>query len=170
MHNTARQRLVQADTDYGVVTDNTVRTAAQIGNESGAADFGVGVTTQQTLRVALASDTGFVNIANNFGVYASNDMPAIPVGATTVIVAYIPATAHNLKRASFSGDADANYIIKIGGVAIDTKRNNWCDRNASFDYGENGIPVPAGTTITLEVFSKGATARAFSATLYGEEV
>ena len=159
MHNTARQRLVQADTNYGTVTDNTTRTAAQIGNTTGPADFGDGLTTQQTLRVALASDTGFVSIANKFGVYASNDMPAIPVGATSVIVAYIPATAHNLKRASFSGDADANYIIKIDGVTDDTKRNNWCDRNATFDYGENGIPVPAGITITLEVFSKGATDR-----------
>ncbi len=170
MHNTARQRLVQADTDYGVVTDNTTRTASQIGNINGPADFGDGLTTQQTLRVALASDTGFVIKPSNFGVYVSNDMPGIPVGSTIAIVSYIPATDHNLKRVSFSGDADANYIVKIDGVTVGTKRNNWCDRNADFDYGENGIPVTAGKTITLEVFSKGATAQAFSATLYGEEV
>jgi len=170
MHNTARQRLVKADTNYGIVTDNTVRTASQVGNANGAADFGPGITTQQTLRVALASDTTINVRANNFGVYASNDMPAVPIGATTVIVAYIPTVDHNLKRASFSGDADANYIVKIDGIVVGTKRNNWCDRNAEFNYGENGIPVPAGTSITLEIFSKGATARAFSATLYGEEV
>lgn len=40
------------DTNYGVVGNSTLRTAAQIGNATGAADFGSGLTTLQTLRVA----------------------------------------------------------------------------------------------------------------------
>jgi len=47
------------DHNYGAVGANTLRTAAQIGNATGAADFGSGVTTAQTLRVALATDTSF---------------------------------------------------------------------------------------------------------------
>lgn len=44
------------DTDYGAVGVNTLRTAAQIGNATGAADFGAGNAGAQTLRVTLADD------------------------------------------------------------------------------------------------------------------
>lgn len=40
------------DTNYGTVGANTIRTAAQIGNATGAADFNAGATGAQTLRVA----------------------------------------------------------------------------------------------------------------------
>lgn len=39
------------DTDYGTVGANTLRTASQIGNATGAADFNAGATGAQTLRV-----------------------------------------------------------------------------------------------------------------------
>src|ERR1035437_8107480 len=39
------------DHNYGVVGSNTLRTAAQIGNATGAADFNAGATGAQTLRV-----------------------------------------------------------------------------------------------------------------------
>ena len=39
------------DTNYGAVGANTLRTASQIGNATGAADFGAGATDAQTLRV-----------------------------------------------------------------------------------------------------------------------
>jgi len=40
------------DTNYGVVGADTLRTAAQIGNATGAADFNAGATGAQTLRVS----------------------------------------------------------------------------------------------------------------------
>lgn len=40
------------DTNYGTVGANTLRTAAQIGNATGAADFNAGATGAQTLRTA----------------------------------------------------------------------------------------------------------------------
>jgi len=43
---------VTVDTNYGVVGANTIRTAAQIGNATGAADFNAGATGAQTLRVS----------------------------------------------------------------------------------------------------------------------
>lgn len=45
------------DHNYGAVGAATLRTAAQIGNATGAADFGSGATSAQTLRVALATDS-----------------------------------------------------------------------------------------------------------------
>jgi len=42
---------IEEDKDYGVVGANTIRTAAQIGNATGAADFGSGADSAQTLRV-----------------------------------------------------------------------------------------------------------------------
>lgn len=44
------------DTNYGTVGSNTLRTAAQIGNATGASDFGAGTTSAQTLRVVLPTD------------------------------------------------------------------------------------------------------------------
>jgi hypothetical protein len=45
------------DHNYGTVGANTLRTAAQIGNATGAADFGSGATTAQTLRVEANQGT-----------------------------------------------------------------------------------------------------------------
>ena len=44
------------DTDWGIVGTDTLRTAAQIGNDLGQADFDKGAMTSQTLRVAVATD------------------------------------------------------------------------------------------------------------------
>lgn len=167
MHNTARQRLVQSDTNYGGVTDNTIRTASQIGNSSGPADFGAGLPTAQTLRVVLAlgSESGGTS-----GVFIYDESPAAPIGITTAVVSYIPGVVHFLKRVSFSGSSDAEFILKIDGVVVDKKRNNWCDRNGDFDYGPNGIPVEPGKTVALYVLNLGKTASAFNGTIYGEEV
>lgn len=62
------------DHNYGAVGANTLRTAAQIGNATGAADFGAGATTAQTLRVSLASDAGDSALANTAIANAVNGM------------------------------------------------------------------------------------------------
>jgi len=61
------------DTNYGTVGANTLRTASQIGNATGAANFGAGATTAQTLRVAsnmydgsgnaISSTSGALNVS-----------------------------------------------------------------------------------------------------------
>ena len=65
------------DHNYGVVGANTLRTAAQIGNATGAADFNFGSASAQTLRVAalLGNASGLIDY--NYGA----------VGAQTVRVA-----------------------------------------------------------------------------------
>jgi hypothetical protein len=51
------------DENYGTVGANTLRVAAQIGNATGAADFGAGATDAQTLRVT--ANQGSPNTAAN---------------------------------------------------------------------------------------------------------
>lgn len=46
---------IEEDKNYGVVGANTIRTAAQIGNATGAAEFGTGADSAQTLRVTLST-------------------------------------------------------------------------------------------------------------------
>lgn len=53
------------DTDYGLVGSNTLRTAAQIGNQTGAAAFGAGTTTAQVLRVVLPTDQSPINVVTS---------------------------------------------------------------------------------------------------------
>lgn len=55
------------DTNYGAVGANTLRTAAQIGNATGAAAFNAGTTTAQTLRVVLPTDQTAIPITDNGG-------------------------------------------------------------------------------------------------------
>lgn len=72
------------DTNYGVVGANTLRTAAQIGNATGAAAFGTGLRSAQVLRVTIATDdvlpvsqSGVFNITNISGTVS------LPTGAST---------------------------------------------------------------------------------------
>lgn len=73
------------DENYGAVGANTLRTAAQIGNATGAASFGAGVVGAQTLRTIIASDqsaipasqSGTWNITNVSGTVS------LPTGAAT---------------------------------------------------------------------------------------
>ena len=46
---------IEEDKNYGVVGANTIRTAAQIGNATGAVDFGSGADSAQTLRVTTST-------------------------------------------------------------------------------------------------------------------
>lgn len=46
---------LEEDKNYGVVGANTIRTAAQLGNATGAAEFGSGADSAQTLRVTLST-------------------------------------------------------------------------------------------------------------------
>lgn len=46
---------IEEDKNYGVVGANTIRTAAQIGNATGAAEFGSGSDSVQTLRVTTST-------------------------------------------------------------------------------------------------------------------
>lgn len=52
------------DYNFGAVGAQTIRTAAQIGNATGAADFGSGVLSAQTIRTVIASDQPAFSVAD----------------------------------------------------------------------------------------------------------
>ena len=90
------------DTNYGTVGANTIRTASQIGNATGAADFNNGATGAQTLRVAANLAVGGANVS------ASNPVPvalsAAPLGT--------PVNNYNTVAAIAAG-ASSNHIYTI---------------------------------------------------------
>lgn len=53
------------DTNYGTVGASTLRSAAQIGNATGAALFGAGTTTAQVLRVVLPTDQTAIPVSQS---------------------------------------------------------------------------------------------------------
>ena len=87
------------DHNYGVVGASTLRTAAQIGNATGAADFNAGATGAQTLRVeanqgapGLAANAWFTKITdgtNTASVSATGELSAI-------ITEPLPAGTNNI--------------------------------------------------------------------------
>lgn len=73
------------DTNYGVVGTSTIRTASQIGNSAGAADFNAGITTSQTLRVVLPTDQTAIPVSQS-GTWNINNITgtiSLPTGAAT---------------------------------------------------------------------------------------
>lgn len=84
------------DENYGVVGNSTLRTASQIGNATGAADFNSGAAGAQTLRTVLS--TRHENVATPLAAQLSNGGAAIAYdfgasGATVVRVAALLGNA-----------------------------------------------------------------------------
>lgn len=159
-----------SDTDYGVVGEKTLRTAAQIGNETGAADFGEGQITGQTIRIVPAEGS-IMSLGRdgvNFTVFGEG--PAVPVNTETTLVQYVAPDKHTVRGAMCSGEADAIFTLKSGANIVARKRNCWTDRNVEFNFGDYGLKYEAGATISITVLSKGDSAQPFDATLFGEDL
>jgi len=169
MSNTARQRLIKADTDYGVVGDNTLRTAAQIGNAGGSADFGDGPITAQTVRTVLAEGSVVGVTPVGQGVNTFNAVSVIATGVETNVVNFTTTKEHFLLRASASGMADAVVSLKINNVIVARKRLSWTKRNVDFDFGKNGIKVNTGIEIKITITNTGEGPQPYDGNLYGEE-
>lgn len=90
------------DTNYGTVGASTIRTASQLGNATGAANFGNGATGAQTLRVAA-------NLAVA-GADVSGTNP-IPVSITSALVG---TSVNNYNTAAaLAAAASSNHIYTI---------------------------------------------------------
>lgn len=68
------------DTNYGTIGSNTLRSAAQIGNASGLADFNNGATSAQTIRVAANLAVAGANVSGTNPIPVS--ITSAPVGTT----------------------------------------------------------------------------------------
>jgi hypothetical protein len=129
------------DTNYGTVGANTLRTAAQIGNASGAADFNAGATTAQTLRVAanlydgsgnaLSSTSGALNVSSaqsgtwNIGTVTSITNPvAVTQSTSPWVVSGTVAVTQSTSPWVVSGTVTAvlSYDENWGTVGSNTLR------------------------------------------------
>ena len=116
------------DTNYGTVGANTLRTASEIGNATGAANFGAGATGAQTLRVSANISDGAgtaltstlfnskqsLDVRPNTGfATGSNTRPAVTNASSTIL-------ASNVNRlfAYISNNSGSTIFLKFGVAAV----------------------------------------------------
>jgi hypothetical protein len=133
---------IEEDKNYGVVGANTIRTAAQIGNATGAAEFGSGADSVQTLRVTTStrSETATTPLAVRL-----TDGTVFYAGATE-----ITASAINTKLPASLGTK-----TKAGSLAVTlasdetplpvTQSGTWNITNIT---GTVSLPTGAATEVT----------------------
>lgn len=123
---------IEEDKDYGTVGANTIRTAAQIGNATGAADFGSGADSAQTLRVtpSTRSETATTPLAVRL-----SDGTAFYAGATEATVASIDTevTAINTKTPNL-GQALMTASVPVA-IASD---------QSTLSISAASLPLPTG--------------------------
>lgn len=129
---------IEEDKNYGVVGANTIRTAAQIGNATGAADFGSGADSAQTLRVTTStrSETATTPLAVRL-----TDGSAFYAGATesnvTGLRGQLPTTlGQTTKAASLSVAIASDQVVSISGAVTSTGASE----------GSTGAAVPTKAT------------------------
>lgn len=92
--------------NYGVAT-GALRTASQIGNTTGQADFNAGITTSQTLRVVLPTDQTSIPVTLPSGTQAlSSSLEVAATSGSVTIGAY-----------SVSFTTDSTFTGTINGIA-----------------------------------------------------
>jgi len=174
---------INNDTNYGTVGANTLRTAAQIGNATGAANFGAGATTAQTLRVAsnmydgsgnaLSSTSGALNVSLTTAIPAgANNIGSVNQGTSPWIVKdqadgpVTPGTA-----ASFSQLAGGQYnstppTLTTGqqsALQVDSAGRLLVDAAVTFPYDTNYGTVGATTLRTASQIGNATGAANFGA-------
>lgn len=113
------------DTNYGVVGANTLRSAAQVGNATGAADFNYGTVGAQTLRTAaqLGNATGSVDY--NFGAASAQTLRAASLIGNATGAAdfnYGAIGAQTLRAAAQLGNATGAVDYSFGAASAQTLR------------------------------------------------
>lgn len=102
--------VLSYDTNYGTVGVNTLRSAAQIGNATGAANFGAGTTTAQTLRVVLPTDQSAIPVSQS-GIWTTGRTWTLSSGTDSINIGNFPATVAVTQSTSpwvISGTITAN--------------------------------------------------------------
>lgn len=124
--------------DYGV-SSGALRTAAQVGNATGAADFGAGVTSAQTMRVVLPTDQSPIPTSSVISVNGSGSAAAATVSTVITLTAPANATGFVLMNLDTS---TANLRWSIGRVAA-------IDLGQQLQPGRDSGFVPCGANVSL---------------------
>lgn len=141
------------DTNYGTVGANTIRTAAQIGNATGAADFNAGATGAQTLRTE-SNQGAPASLANAWPTKITDGTDLMLVntdGSINVVVAdNTPGTPINNYNtaAAIAGGASSNHDYTV--TALKTFYFNQIEASAS---GKMKIEVQIETGVATGVFN-----------------
>lgn len=116
------------DHNYGAITGNSLRVASQIGNASGAADFGAGATSGQTLRVVLPTDQSAIPVTQSTSPWVVSGTDINPTcdntlanAAVTVGVVAAPVTAAlATRRRIIIQNVDTSKAIYLGDSSVTT--------------------------------------------------
>jgi len=142
---------ISLDTDYGVVGPETLRTASQIGNATGAADFGLGATTAQTLRVVQVNDQTPSTFQS-----ARLDYVGSPVGTVSYVQVLAATTADSVSFTLFDGGGYAMELA-IGAAAAEVPFM------IIPPGGFNGMisaVIPSGSRLSVKCLEAGITVNA----------
>jgi hypothetical protein len=137
--------------NYGV-SSGAVRTASQIGNASGNADFGSGATSSQTLRTVLASDSVINTKPTRSKVdILFNDYTSTSV-TTSVYVELIASTSAAVTKLEIFDSSGEAMILAVGAAASEV------DQLYVFPGGNGPVElnIPASSRISIK--AKTATA------------
>ena len=152
------------DTNYGTVGSTTLRSAAQVGNATGAADFNNGATGAQTLRVAanLAVAGANVTTANPVPVTVVSSVPgtnvqdyhtsaALAAGASVTFTYTVAAThTFSLERVWSSASGKIKSVVQNNGSTIMVGFNSTA--NPNIDMTIMAPPtIAAGNTATVTI-------------------
>lgn len=125
------------DTNYGTVGASTIRTASQIGNATGAANFGNGATGAQTLRVAANLAVG--------GTDVSSTNP-VPVEISPIILG-TPVDNYNTS-ASLASGGTSNHDYTVTAAKTFYSKQFWATAS-----GKLKIEVQYETGAATNVFN-----------------
>lgn len=111
------------DTNYGVVGANTLRSAAQIGNATGAADFNFGAPGAQTLRSAAMLGVGSTAVSTSNPVPTSQTVAAVTwqtegaIAAASLTTSFATAftTGGVLVWIGLRNNTDGTVVVSLDG-------------------------------------------------------
>lgn len=170
------------DENWGTVGATTLRTASEIGNATGAADFNNGVTGAQTLRVAanLAIAGANVSSTNPVPVTITTSVPGTAVqsyyttaalaAAASTTFTYTVAATHtfSLYRVWCSSSVKIKAVVQNNGSTIFVGFNSTANPNIDITVQVQPI-IAAGNTVTVTVSNLDLSAADVYATVEGNQ-
>jgi hypothetical protein len=149
--------------DFGVST-TALRTAALIGNSSGAAAFGAGTTTAQTLRVVLPTDQTVIPVSQS-GTWSTgrtwtlasgtDSVSAVQSGTWTVQQGSAPWSVSQSGAWSVTANAGTNLNTSL--LALDTSVNGILLAQASTTSGQTGPLIQGAVTTAAPTYTTAKT-------------
>lgn len=148
---------VDATVDIGSITIGNVKIATR--SDGTTLEY---ILVDNNRRVVVSEDP---SVFNRFKDYKET-VTVLP-NVETIISTYTNALAYYLGKIVCSGTADAKFHLKINGTTIQTLRNNWNNRNVTFDFTDKSVYCSAGATITVTATHTEKTSQDYESSLTG---